>query len=76
MSSERLEVSAVTCQDSAARLGKGDHERVRSRTATRATSQCRRPASDRWADFGLHDARLQETVRIGVTGGVALQRLD
>ncbi|MFV0308963.1 MAG: hypothetical protein ACK5OX_14600 [Desertimonas sp.] len=76
MGGERFNVDAIAGQNGAAWLGDRDDERVDSGTCSGAPSQLGCSPSSPLTDRRFDDAHLHESVGVGVTPGVTVERLD
>jgi hypothetical protein len=76
VSGERLEVRSVAGDDGAAGFGECDEECVDCGPGASEAPELRRSPCCSFADLGVDDAGLEESVRIGVASCVTLQRLD
>ena len=73
MRGQGFDVDAISCEDDASGFGDRNDERVDSRAGFRASTKLGCSACRELADRGVDDAHLQETVRVDVAPGIAVQ---
>ena len=76
MCRQSLDVSTITGEDGSARFCYRSYESVNSRSGSGASAQPGCSSCNRLADRWVDDAHLQETVRISVVAGTAVQRFN
>jgi len=71
-----FDVCLVARENRSTRLGESDHDGVDGRTLRGPPAQLCSPSRKVFGDAWLEYARLQQAIRVGVTPGAAVQRLD